>query len=249
MDKGIGFSRTIKLDWLDLAAFLCIQQTDPKEIKQQLENSISAAVKGNDARRKTLDVLSAIWIKTEQTAPKLREEALAIFPTLSSSAQRLWIHYGMVLLCYPFFRRVTAIIGQRSRMEDTISRKFVKEKMAGEYGQLGALNRSVERVMASLMDWGLLAKTEEKDIYKIVYKQYRAEKQIESWLLACALFAYPAETLAFNDLVRLPELFPFVFTLGIDDFLRDPHFEVQRQGGQLHMIRLRSAFTMPNSFR
>jgi len=33
VDKGIGFVRTVTLDWLDLTAFLCLQQVDPEEMK------------------------------------------------------------------------------------------------------------------------------------------------------------------------------------------------------------------------
>jgi len=247
VDKGIGFVRTVTLDWLDLTAFLCLQQVDPEEMKVALEKAISETVHGVEARRKTLNVLSAIWIKTEKTAPRLREEALSILPTLSSPTERLWIHYGMTLVSYPIFRLLTAAIGQTGHIQETITRKLAKEKMIAVYGDLGGLNRSVERMMASLTDWGTLVKTKELSVYKIVYKQFSAAKPIQSWLLACALFAHPAEALAFNDLVWLPELYPFIFTVGIDDLLSDPHFEVQRQGGGLYMVRLQKAFVDKSS--
>ena len=103
MDKGIGFSRTILLDWLDVTASLCIQNIEPLSIRQHLSNTISGTVTGTDAQRKTIDVLSAIWVKTEKTAPRIRQEALALFPNLTSSEERLWLHYGMTLVCYPLF--------------------------------------------------------------------------------------------------------------------------------------------------
>jgi len=79
MDKGIGFSRTILLDWLDVTASLAIQKMEPLGIRQRLADTISGTVTGTDAQRKTIDVLSAIWVKTEKTAPRIHQEALRYF--------------------------------------------------------------------------------------------------------------------------------------------------------------------------
>ena len=240
MDKGIGFSRTILLDWLDVTASMCVQKMEPLGIRQHLADTISGTVTGTDAQRKTIDVLSAIWVKTEKTAPSLRQEALALFPTLSTSEERLWLHYGMTLVCYPIFRKVTAAIGQISRTEEIITRKMIKDRIAGEYGHLGALDRSVERIIASLTNWGALAHTEQKQNYRIILHQLIASESLQSWLLTCALQAHPSDAIPFDDLVHLPELYPFSITLGVDSLRRDGRFEVQRQGGRLDMILLRT---------
>ena len=36
MDKGIGFSRTITLDWLDATATLCLEQVEYLELRERL---------------------------------------------------------------------------------------------------------------------------------------------------------------------------------------------------------------------
>jgi hypothetical protein len=64
---------------------------------------------------------------------------------------------------------------------------------------------------------------------------------LEAWLLACALHAHPAEELPFADLVRLPELFPFRFTVTVDALRQRPRFDVQRQGPGWEMVRVVSA--------
>jgi hypothetical protein len=238
MDKGIGFSRTITLDWLDVTASLCVQNIEPAEIRQHLAETISGTVHGTHAQRKTIDVLSAIWVKTEKRAPQIRQEALAIFPTLSSSEERLWLHYGMTLVCYPFFRKCVAAIGQVSRTEELITRKMIKDRIAGDYGHLGGLDRSVERIMASLTNWGALAKTDQKQNYRIQLRRFLSGEKLQSWLLICALYAHPSEGIPFDDLIHLPELYPFNLTMGVDKLRRDARFEVQRQGGGLEMVRI-----------
>jgi hypothetical protein len=238
MDKGIGFSRTITLDWLDVTASLCVQNFEPLKIRQHLAETISGTVHGTHAQRKTIDVLSAVWVKTEKSAPQIRQQALAIFPTLSSSEERLWLHYGMTLVCYPFFRKCAAAIGQVSRTEELITRKMIKDRIAGDYGHLGALDRSVERIIASLTNWGSLANTDQKQNYHILLRRFSSSENLQSWLLTCALFAHPSEAIPFDDLVHLPELYPFKFTIGVDNLRRDSRFEVQRQGGGLEMVRM-----------
>lgn len=238
MDKGIGFSRTITLDWLDVTASLCIRNIEPLNIRRHLAETISETVHGTDAQRKTIDVLSAIWVKTEKNTPQIRQEALALFPTLSSSEERFWLHYGMTLVCYPFFRKCVAAIGQVSRTEELITRKMIKDRIAGDYGHLGALDRSVERIIASLTNWGALANTDQKQNYRIILRRFSSSNNLQSWLLTCALYAHPSEGIPFDDLVHLPELYPFKITIGVDNLRRDARFEVQRQGGGLDIVRM-----------
>ena len=242
MDKGIGFSRTIRLDWLDVTASLCAQNIEPFAIRQQLAETISGTVTGVDAQRKTIDVLSAIWVKTEKTAPQIRKEALSLFSSASTPEERFWLHYGMTLACYPIFRKVTAAIGQISRTEEIITRKMIKDRISGEYGHLGALDRSVERIIASLTQWGALEAMDIKQKSRISLRRFSACDDLQLWLLSCAIYAHPADGLPFNDMIHLPELYPFQLTIGVDALRRDGRFEVQRQGGGLEMVKLMDSY-------
>jgi len=238
MDKGIGFSRTITLDWLDVTASLVAQKMEPSNIRERLVDTISETVTGTEAQRKTIDVLSAIWVKTAENSPHIHQEALTLFPTLSSSDERLWLHYGLSLVCYPFFRKCVSVIGQISRTEEMITRKMIKDKIAGEYGHLGGLDRSVERIIASLTNWGVLARTTQKQNYRILKNSFVSCENLQSWLLCCALQAHPSDAIPFDDLIHLPELFPFKITLRVDSLRKDGRFVVQRQGGGLEMVSM-----------
>jgi hypothetical protein len=163
---------------------------------------------------------------------------LELFPSLSTSDERLWLHYGMTLVCYPVFRYCVTAIGQYSRTTETITRNMIKDRLAGEYGHLGGLDRSVERINASLLDWGILTSTDQKKYYKIIKRNFTADKDLQKWFLLCVLNAHPSDGLPFNDLINLPETFPFNITLGLDSILQDKRFEVNRQGGGLNIVRV-----------
>jgi hypothetical protein len=237
MNKGIGFNRTITLKWLNAAANLRSQTGDPTSLRQGLEKVLLEDMQGVDARRKTIDVLVNIWAKAGEVAPSLHAAALDLLPEVSEP-QRIWLHYGLILVYYPFFRQTTAIIGQTARMRETFTRQIIKDRLAGEMGHFGSLNRSAERVIASLVNWKILIQ-EDKIENRLAMPALRIENiGVQSWLLACALFSHPAEELPFTDLINLPELFPFRFSITLDFLRRDGQFVIQRQG-DWEMVRLK----------
>ena len=230
MDKGIGFNRTITLKWLNAAANLRSQTDDLQSVRQGLEDVLLQDMHGVDARRKTIDVLVNIWLKSAEVSPYLHKKALELLPEVSEP-QRIWLHYGLTLIYYPFFRQCTTLIGQISRVQDKVTRQLVKNRLAGDLGHLGSLNRAAERVMASLLDWDILSDLGRNE-YKAEVSRLAIEyKDVEAWLLACALDAHPADELPFSDLLNLPELFPFQFSITLDDLRHRKEFSVQRQGG------------------
>ena len=237
MNKGIGFNRHINLSWLDAAAALCAETGDPAVLRARLEPVVAQDLAGVEARRKTIDILVNIWLKSQGAVPRLRAEAVAWFQATPATGDRLWLHYGLTLVSYPFFRQCAAAVGQLGRYEGAITKQMVKQRMVAERGHLGSLNRAVERIVASLRNWGALAATERRGTYAPRRGVFSASStDLEAWLLACALHAHPADELPFADLVHLAELFPFRFTLSVDHLRTRPEFRVLRQGAGWDMV-------------
>jgi hypothetical protein len=239
MDKGIGFNRNITLPWLDAAAAFCAETDDPADLRARLEPVVGQRIASDVNRRKAIDILINIWVKSAGIAPELRDEAVAHFQATPVIGDRIWLHYGLTLLYYSFFREVAAAIGQLGRYEERVTPAMVKQRLISSRGQLGSLEKAVERIMFSLRNWGLLAESGQRHTYAPQGQAFSASSaDLEAWLLACALRAHPADELPFADLLRLPELFPFRFTLAVDDLRADPRFAVQRQGAGWDMVRL-----------
>jgi hypothetical protein len=133
------------------------------------------------------------------------------------------------------------VVGQLSRFSDTISQRDVKKRMIAEFGELGALEKATERVLFSLRSWGILLETETVAFYTPVRRHFAATvPALEEWLLAATLTAHQAEEIPFADLMRLPELFPFRFSISVDSLRRSSWFTVQRQGQGWDMVRITS---------
>jgi hypothetical protein len=237
MDKGIGFRRNIRLHWLDAAAAFAAEGLDRASIRAHLEPVVGQEIASAENRRKAIDILISIWVKSGEVAPALHRAALETYPTISNPADRLWLHYGLTLTYYSFFRDVTAAVGQLGRYEETVTPAQVKRRLYAERGQLGSLEKAVERILYSLRDWGILRETGRRYTYAPQRQVLSASSvETEAWLLACALQAHPADELPYPDLLRLPELFPFRFTVTVDRLRAHPWFAVQRQGAGWDMI-------------
>jgi hypothetical protein len=239
MDKGIGFNRNIYLSWLDAAAAFCAETDDPAEIRARLEPVVGQRISSAVNRRKAIDILINIWVKNAEIAPQLCDEAVAYFQRSPVIGDRIWLHYGLTALYYSFFREVMAAIGQIGRYEDHITPAMVKQRLISGRGQLGSLEKAVERIMFSIRNWGMLTETDQRYAYAPQRQAFPSSStDLEAWLLACALRAHPAEELPFADLLHLPELFPFRFTLAVDHLRTHPQFVVQRQGAGWDMVRV-----------
>ena len=144
----------------------------------------------------------------------------------------------MILAQYSFFRACQAAIGQIARTEDLVTRVAIKQRIAREMGNLGGNERAIERLFVTLNDWDvLIPKGKQFAIQRHIFSASVIE--LEQWLLGCALWSYPADSAPFNDLLALPELFPFKFSVRVNDLRSSPLFDVQQQGLDLVMIQLK----------
>lgn len=237
MQKGIGLSRTVKLDWLDAAATLCMENRPPAEISKELHRLIEPSQPGARERRNTVGLINSIWVNCE---PNLKRGALTLYPQLSSREDRLCLHYGLILAQYPFFRLCAATLGQLGRIETMVSRKVIRNKVLAELGNLGSIERAISRLFITLIDWGVLLPDEKNQFFTVSLRSITpSSPELQKWLLKCALQAHPSDSLPFADLLNLPELFPFCINITISDVQKDGRFEVLRQGGGLEMISKR----------
>ena len=236
MQKSVGLSRTVRLDWLDAVAFMCLEGESPAQIRVRLDEMLVTAQPGAVERQRIVDTLVRAWVKANS---ELQTNALDLFRQVSSRHDRVCLHYGLILAQYPFFRVCASAIGQVSRTEETISRPLIKKKVAAELGNLGSIERAIERLFKTLLDWEVLIPDTDQKQFRIQLRTVSTSlKELEWWLLSSALRSHPSDAIPFDDLLRLPELFPFHFAVTLDDLRKNSDFEVQRQGGGLDMVKL-----------
>ena len=239
MDKDIGFNRNIKLDWLNATASFCAETDDPAEIREKLEVVLTQDRSGAEAIRKSIDILINIWHKNGEQYPELLEFALKHFRDTFYPSDRLWLHFGLTSLYYSLFRETSSVIGMLSKRGSLITTKEVIRQLISKRGHLGDLERSARRVVSSLRDWDVLTDSDQSFEYQARYRELETESlELEKWLLQCAFIGKNVEQIPFEDLVRLPELFPFKLKVGLDYLRKNTPFSVYRAGGGINMVEL-----------
>ena len=241
MDKDIGFNRNIKLDWLNATASFCAETDDPSEIRERLDAVLAQDRSGAEAIRKSIDILVNIWHKNGEQYPELLEFAIKHFQDTFHPSDRVWLHFGLTSLYFSFFRETASVIGKLSKRGSLITNKEVIKQLISERGHLGSLERSAQRIVSSLREWDILTDSDQSFAYQARFRELETDNQeLEAWLLKCAFIGKNVEQIPYEDLIRLPELFPFHIKIGSDYLRKNTPFSVYRAGGGINMIELSS---------
>lgn len=239
MPERIGFDRKIRLSWLDLAAGVVRDTKDITVVNAALDRALATEVGGNQARRKTINVLTRIWLRVPEGHQLLRDEALALWADVTEP-ERVWLHWGLALLAYPFFRDVAATVGRLIRLQEEFTLAQVHRAVVSRWGERATLKYAVPRVLYSLSDWQMLVYLDQQEgRYAIAGKCEFPTPEIALWLLEAALRAYPADALPLYDLQRLPELFPFVLSVGSGEIHSSTRFLIVQEAGNTDLVTLR----------
>lgn len=234
MGKGVGFNRNIRLKWMEAVAGHRIEGHSPEETRKSLDRILAETLHNAEGRRKSIDVLMRIWFHSGKIAPALYEEALTRFAQSPDAETHIWLHYGLTLLAYPYFRDVASIVGRLIHRGERVSIALVRKFVLAERGNMAAVADCVSRVLFALCDWGLLERIAGRRSGYIAraYPFTTEDISLQTWLLACALKAHPGESVPLLDLLRLPELFSFRFSVGAMALRQSPYLRIERQGGE-----------------
>ena len=230
----IGFDRFIRLRWLDQTALLAGELRDADALHAVLLQRLAGDIAGKEALRKTANVLTRIWWRVPEPHRVLREDALARFEACTID-ERLVLNWGMTLLAFPLFCEVTAVIGRLLRLQGVFQQAQLSQRIGADWGHRSTLDTAVPRIVRSMLDWGVLKTTGDGGVYD-------ADQQIAPpgmapalWLLEALLLSRGTD-LAFNDLVRSPELFPFALRLSPSDLRASDRLHLYQQGQNLVMV-------------
>ncbi len=240
MPRMIGFDRKLKLDWLDTTVSLYQvyqERVDARVIAEHLGKILEGEIAGAEARRKTTTVLLRIWVNVPAEYSHLRDEALQL-ATQTSTEERLWLHWGMSLLAYPFFRDVAATAGQLSRLQGVFSQAQVQRRMIEKWGQRTTLQRAVRRLLRTFIDWNVLRDTGTRGSYEAIPPRQTERQTLALWLLDCALQAHDADQVPLMELGQSSYTFPFDLLPFIGAIRRSKRFEVAHQGLDLEMVSI-----------
>jgi len=237
MRQIIGFDRRIKQHWLDALLDRVAAETEKAKLRSFVNRLLTKEHPGNEARGKTATVLMRTWVLVPPSHSHIRHHALELLPTIPSQ-DRLWLHWGMLLLAYPFFRDSAVAIGRLLKLQNDFTLLQLQRRLIERWGDRSTVKRASQRIIRSMVDWGVLRDASARGHFQSAAQPMAGLKAAQLWLLQAALTAETAEVLESKQLLNLPTLFPFKITVGLGDIRRAKGFTTHRQGLSMEMVQV-----------
>ena len=153
---------------------------------------------------------------------------IALDAIKNGNEDRLAMHWCMLLLYYPVFLDVTGMIGKLSTMQDSFTLAWLKDKIFEEWGERTTLIHTLPKIMQTLRQIG--AVDSQNGVYTVHYydiKDAVTKKILIKTILALKMQAYYEP----SELAKVPQMFPFEYTVDSDLIFGTQEFELGNFGG------------------
>ena len=228
MAKTVGLSRALKLEWLNKAVDLVNEGMAPENIKEALNDYIGFELNSPDKIRKSRAILMNLWVHPfeDEKANLVRKQALEAMK--DGNEDKLAMHWCMLLLYYPVFVDVTGMIGKISSMQDSFSLAWLKDKIFEEWGERTTLLHTLPKIMQTLRQLGVVDSN--GGIYTVNHYEIKdvvTKKILLKTILALKMNAYYEP----SELAKIPQMFPFEYTVDSELLFGNQDFEISNFGG------------------
>ena len=246
--RRIGFDRTIASEWLDAAVARVMTgeatEATRKFLWEFLED-VEPGTNHNSGRGKTLTVLTRIWDDVPEPAKSLKRAALECVAGTTGKT-RIAVHWAMVAGTHPFFFDVATDVGKLLKLHGQANRSQIKRRMTETWGDRSTLERTIQHVLRSLAQWGLLRTGEEPGSLIGPPQRVHINDGVGQLLLHSVVLGH-GRGLPYPQLVDHPALFPFQVDVPVRDLMGNSAFRVQRQGDQSDFVELASIPSDPSA--
>lgn len=246
MSRGrdtIGFDRKIELGWLDAAAECVARGSAPAGVREQLHKMLDGIVAGSEhgsARQKTVTVLTHVWADVPEHLIPLRNDGLKLLDG-RNGMDRVPIHWGMCLAGYPFFRDVADHAGRLIALQEAFNLRSLTRRMAETWGERSTVTRAAQRVVRSMVLWGVLVEGREKGLFALEERlRIAGHDPVGPWLVESLIAAGGERSRSLRSVLAAPALFPFQLELSAGAVRGRERLEVHRQGLDEEVVVVRS---------
>ena len=229
MEKMIGLSRPIKAEWMNKTVDLVLEEKSTVEIKTELNIYLSFEIDSPTSLRKTRESLINVWATNSDEFSDLRKLALSLYPTLKSD--NLPLHWCMLLLKYPIFSDICALIGKITNIENSFTTAWIREKLYDSWGERTALDVPVKNILRSLVDFGVLEKVK-PGVYKAKVRPISDERIIQLFIMTLLALGKKAYY-EIQELSKAHIFFPFNYNVTSEWLYKSLEFNISSFGGKM----------------
>lgn len=237
---NIGFDRRIDLEWLDFAASEVAAGASLGEMRSRVWDMLNGVVSGetfNSARGKTVTVLNHIWGEVTPPAKALRERAASNFRDCRVD-ERLGLHWAMMVGTYPLFTDVATAIGRLLTLQGGFTLAHLTRRLVGTWGERSTLTRATQRIVRSMIQWGVLADADARGTYVGTSRKRMIGPAVGIVLIEALLVDAEEAAISLEQLAGHAGLFPFDIQVNVGHVRGASQFRVHRQGLDSDIVEL-----------
>ena len=229
MAKTVGFSCSIKLQWINKAVSLLDEQMTETEYKEALNHYLSFEIDSSTRLRKTREILMNIWFYDSDEITPVRNKAKEIITKYPEYA--VPIHLCMMYIAYPVVADVGKHMGRLFEFQDEISNTVLRQKLYDEWGERGTLQTTNRRITLTMKELGILDCVS-KTRYKLK-KQSISKNDVINFIIYVAMMVGDQSYYSFTDLTAFDVLFPFEYKVSKEALMEDERFVVTKFGSEI----------------
>lgn len=226
--KPVGFDQKILLHQLDYTAKQSRKQSK-NDMYELLDGYLRQDISGAKSRKNVTTILMKIWYNTPKEIKPIRDEILEEINEFTHD-ERLFAHWNMTLIAYPFFKDVVKEFGRLFQLQNEIPSSTIVKRMKEAYGERRRVEVATSAVISSLKAWEIVEPNGrnsyiDNEVIPI------SNPLLHALLLYTLLHVSESDSLYTNMIFDHPLLFPFEVELQIHKLMdRKSEFAFHYQG-------------------
>lgn len=228
MTKIVGFTRILRLPWLDEAMELAARGLTANQMRLELEEYLSFEIDSETNRRKTREILITMWGRDNGVTERLRADGIDL--AASHPDKKIAVHWGMLMATYPVFADIVRLIGKMGDYQEEFTTAQVKQKVYDEWGERTTIVEGSEKIVASLNQFGVIERVV-RGRYKIA-GPIALDEDMTNYLIFADMLVNQTSYRSYSELQDIPELFPFACSVSKERLAEDGRFETSTFGGE-----------------
>lgn len=215
INTSVGLDRRIRLEWLEFAVRLYIDDIPEREIAQAVMSEVSAHLTSSQnhagaSAKKTVTNVMRTWIRIPERHLEFQQAGVRLFQSTPPDLHPV-LHWGMLGVAYPFWYQVAAQAGRLLRLQEKFSQAQIQKRMREIYGERSTVKDATRRSLRSMHDWKVLEDTNARGIYSTGMPLKIDDTELIAWLAESTMRAFSCDLLPFQAIHNNPVLFPFQF--------------------------------------
>ncbi len=232
----IGFDRFIPLNWL---AVVLMVRAGKKEAAA-IEALLDEAGLGDEAKSKTRTKLNALVLSPRPDLDHFIDRGANAIKSTELSKQLLQFAWGSAITSYPFFGKVSELVGRLTSLQGDCSVAEIHRRMMENYGERQVVKRATQAVIQTQLNWGVIERLAEGKRLVRLKPVVVSDEDAVAWLIEASL-RYVGKTVPLATLTSLPVLYPFALDQPIAYLAsKSPTLEVRSVGSGNQTVGLRS---------